>query len=209
MANKFRSKNLSLGTLNIPAGFGGQGAAQPTATGGGCATALGHAGSGEPWSIIAVSSIAAGALAADTDLVQVFDASESTQISADNKVPEDFVSTHIKVYIGVLAVDDAGTENMGELAGLYFREAEGSGGGQEKAIWHLSDLGATIGYFGGFGTSTGGAPYIYQLSAAGVPWNRTYKATGTYSLSLRHTDGFTSVNAMRVCTVISGRRNVG
>lgn len=190
----------------VPGGWGGDGpAAAPTAQGGNCGTDI-EGGIGEPWSIITLISLAAGALSGTADLGEVFDASESFMIADDNKVPDDFYCTGIQAYLGVASVVDGGAEHIGELSGFFLREVDGSGDGQEQGIWPLAQLGSTVGYFGGFGTSTGGVGMVEKLNATPIDWVREYSTQGTFSLALRHTTGFTSLNDIIVGVVLSGRR---
>lgn len=193
---------VSHGSPVSPAtGLPQRGAPQP----GACGSMITSA-EGEPWMIASSTTLSAGAQSANTDLAEVFDASQSTQISTDNQVPDFIEISHIRIYLGVIGVNDGGVENAGFFGNLFLRETIGSGGGQEIGIYDLGDLGAVVGSFGGYGTSTGTASLFYELSVAGAAFPRTYEPRETYSLAFRLSTAFTTVNDVVFSTKLVGRR---
>lgn len=162
---------------------------------------------GEPWGIFSVTEVAAGALSANTDLAEVFDASQSSQIASDNQVPDFIKTSHIRLYVGIQAVDDGGIEGAGFTGQIFLRETEGSGGGQEKGIYSLADLGGQVGAFGGYGTSTGSGTSNYTLATAVAPWRRVYTPRQTYSLAWRISFADTTVNVLVLAAQLIGRRH--
>lgn len=199
---------LSAGGMVDPGVVGGWGpGVAGAAPEGYCNTDIGGP-KGEPWAILSSTEVAAGALSANTDLAEVFDASQSSQIGTDNQVPDFFRSTHIRIYLGVQAVDDGGIENAGLMGQLFLRETVGSGGGQERGIYSLGDLGAQVGAFGGYGTSTGTGTSNYSLAVAVAPWNRVYEPRETYSLAYRLTFADTTLNVLVFTTQLVGRRRL-